>query len=86
MNIPSKLRLIEDIDSVNELYGGGDALVSNSRHLFKWPKSPKSNVVSEVGDMPRSVADRLERGSLSRASVGKGSLGRFSVATDISAR
>ena len=35
--------------------------------------------------MPRSVAERIDRSSLSRASVGKGSLGRFSVATDISA-
>ena len=36
--------------------------------------------------MPRSLADRVgDRSSLSRASVGKGSLGRFSVGTDISA-
>jgi hypothetical protein len=33
----------------------------------------------------RSSLTRLDRSSLSRASVGKGSLGRFSVATDISA-
>ena len=35
--------------------------------------------------MPRSLAERLDqRASLSRTSVGKGSLGRFSVGTDIS--
>ena len=35
--------------------------------------------------MPRSLADRIDhRASLSRTSVGKGSLGRFSVGTDIS--
>ena len=39
----------------------------------------------KFGEMPRSAAERLDRSSLSRASVGKGSLGRFSVATDVSA-
>ena len=46
---------------------------NNVRHWMKF------------NEMPRSVAERIDRSSLSRASVGKGSLGRFSVATDISA-
>ena len=34
--------------------------------------------------MPRSLAERFDhRSSLSRASVGKGSLGRFSVGTEV---
>ena len=34
--------------------------------------------------MPRSLAERVDRSSLSRHSVGKGSLGRFSVDTEVS--
>ena len=34
--------------------------------------------------MPRSLAERVDRSSLSRHSVGKGSLGRFSVGTEVS--